>query len=72
MDNEFTDNKLYSDLKSTKQKVNMPGICIRPIMTYIGSALYNDNKYIDDILKAYVKDETNNVKISVFTLKMRR
>ena len=50
----------------------MPGICIRPIMTYIGSALYNDNKYIDDILKAYVKDETNNVKISAFTLKMRR
>ena len=48
----------------------MPGICMRPIITYIRSALYNNKKYIDDILKAYVKDKINNVKR--FALKMTR
>ena len=33
----------------------MPGICIRPIVTYIGSTLYNDNKYIDTFLKLMLK-----------------
>ena len=46
----------------------MPGICMRPIITYIGSALYNNKKYIDDILKAYVKDETNNVERFALTM----
>ena len=33
---------------------------MRPIVSYSGSPLYNLNKYIANILKAYVKDKNNN------------
>ena len=72
-DNEFTDNKLYYYLKPTdspaprfygQPKIHKPGVPIRPIVSYSGSPLYNLNKYIANILKAYVRDENNNAKNS--------
>ena len=41
-----------------------PGVPIRLIVSYIGSPLYNLNKCIANILKAYVKDENSNSKNS--------
>ena len=72
-DNEFIDNKLYYYLKPTdspaprfygQPKIHKPGVPIRPIVSYSGSPLYNLNKYIANILKAYVRDENNNAKNS--------
>ena len=72
-DNEFIDNKLYYYLKPTdspaprfygQPKIHKPGVPIRPIISYSGSPLYNINKYIANILKAYIKDENNNAKNS--------
>ena len=72
-DNEFIDNKLYYYLKPTdspvprfygQPKIHKPGVPIRPIVSYSGSLLYNLNKYIANILKAYVRDENNNAKNS--------
>ena len=70
-DNEFTDNKLYYYLKPTdspaprfygQPKIHKPGVPIRPTVSYSGFPKYNLNKYIANILKAYVKDENNNAK----------
>ena len=72
-DNEFIDNKLYYYLKPTdsstprfygKPKIHKPGVPIRPIVSYSLFPLYNFNKYITNILKAYVQDVKNNVKTS--------
>ena len=72
-DNEFIDNKLYYYLKPTnspaprfygKPKIPKPGVPICHIVSYSGSLLYNLNKYIANILKAYAKDENNNAKNS--------
>ena len=72
-DNEFTENKLYYYLKPTdspaptfygQPKTYKPGVPIRPIVSYSGSPLYNINKYIANILKAYVKHENKNAKNS--------
>ena len=72
-DNEFIDNKLYYYLKPAdspaprfygQPKIHKPGVPIRPIVSYSDSPLYNLNKYIANILKAYVKDENNNAKNS--------
>ena len=72
-DNEFIDNKLYHYLKPTcspsprfygQPKIHEPGVPIRPIVSYSGSPLYNLNKYIRNILKAYAKDENSNAKNS--------
>ena len=72
-DNEFIDNKLYYYLKSTdssaprfygQPKIHKPGVAIRPIVSYSGSPLSNLNKYIANILKAYVRDENSNAKNS--------
>ena len=72
-DNKFNDNKLYYYLKPTdspaprfygQPKIHKPGVPIRPIVLYSGSPLYNLNKYIANILKAYVRDENNNAKNS--------
>ena len=70
-DNEFTDNKLYylkPDSPAPRfydqAKMHKPGVPIRPIISDSGSPLNNLNKYIDSILKAYVKDENNNAKNS--------
>ena len=72
-DNEFIDNKLYYYLKPTdspvprfrgQSKIQKPGIPIRPTVSYSGFPLYNLNKFITNILKAYVKDENNNAKNS--------
>ena len=72
-DNEFIDNKLYYYLKPTdspaprfygQPKIHKPGVPIRHIVSYIGSPLYNLNKYIANILKAYVKDKNNSAKNS--------
>ena len=72
-DNEFIDNKLYYYLKPAdsptprffgQTKIHKPGAPIRPIVSYSGSPLYNLNKYITNILKAYVQDENNNAKNS--------
>ena len=72
-DNDFIDNILYYYLKPTNSpvsrfygqpKIHKPGVPIRPIISYSGSPLYNLNKYIANILKAYVKYENNNVKNS--------
>ena len=71
-DHEFIDNKLYY-LKPNalpaprfygQPKIHKPGAPIHPIVSYSGSPLYNPNKYIANILKAYVKDENNNAKNS--------
>ena len=40
------------------------GVSIRPIVSYSGSPLYNLNKYIANILKAYFQDENNKDKNS--------
>ena len=40
------------------------GVPIRPIVSYNGSPLYNLNKHIAKILKAYIEDENNNAKNS--------
>ena len=70
-DNELIDNKLYYYLKPTdspthrfygQPKIYKPGVPIRPIVSYSGSPLYNLNKNIANILKAYVKDKNNNAK----------
>ena len=72
-DNEFINNNLYNHLEPTdssvptfsgQPKIHKPGVPIRPIVSYSGSPLYNLNKYIANILKAYVKDENNNAKNS--------
>ena len=46
------------------QKIHKPVAFIRPIVSYSGSPLYNLNKCMANILKAYVKDENNNAKNS--------
>ena len=67
------DNKLYNYLKHTDSpapriygqlKIHKPGVPIRPIVAYSGSPLYNLNKYIANILKAYFQDENNKDKNS--------
>ena len=72
-DNELIDNELYYYLKPTdtpaprfygQPKIHKPGVPIRPIVAYSDSARYDLNKYIANILKAYVKDENNNAKNS--------
>ena len=72
-DNEIIHNKLYYYLKPTdspvprfygQPKVHKPGVPILPIVSYSGSPLYNLNKYIANIVKAYVRDENNNAKNS--------
>ena len=72
-DNNFTDNKLYYHLKPTdlpaprfhgQPKIHKPGVSICPIASCSGFPLYNLNKYIANILKAYVQDENNNAKNS--------
>ena len=71
--NEFIDNKLYYYAKPTdlpeprfhgQPKIHKPGVPIRPIVSYSDSPLSNLNKYIANILKAYVEDENDNVKNS--------
>ena len=71
--NKFIDNKLYYHLQPTdlpvsrfygQPKIHKPGVPICPIISYSGPTLYNFNKYIANILKAYVKDENNNAKNS--------
>ena len=70
-DNEFIDNKLCYYVKRTNSpaprfygqtKIHKSGVPIGPIVSYSGSPFYNLNKYIDNILKAYVKDENNILK----------
>ena len=72
-DNKFIDNKLYYYLKPTdlpvprfhgQPKIQKSGVPTCPIVSYSGSPLYNLNKYIANILKAYVEDENNNTKNS--------
>ena len=72
-DNEFIDNKLCYYLKPTdsfaprfyvQPKIHQAGVPIHPTVSYIGSPLYNLNKYMADILKVYVKDGNNNIKKS--------
>ena len=72
-DNDFIDNKLYYYLKPTvllaptfygQPKIHKPGVPIRPIVSYSGSMFYNLNKYIVNILKAYVKHGNYNAKNS--------
>ena len=50
--------------KNGQPKIDERRVPILPIVSYCGSPLYNLNKYIANILKAYVKDENNNVKNS--------
>ena len=45
-------------------KTQKPGVPIHPIVSYIGSPLYNLNKYIANILKASVHYENSNAKKS--------
>ena len=70
-DNKFIDKKIYYYLKPTgssaprfygQPKIHKSGVSICPIVS--NSLLYNLNKYIAKILKAYVKDENNNIKNS--------
>ena len=69
-DNKFTDNYYLkpTDLPAPRfygqPKICKPGVPILPIVSYSGSLLYNLDKYIANILKAYVKDENNNNKNS--------
>ena len=71
--NEFINNKLYYYLKPTdspvprfygQPNIHKSGVSIRLIVSYIGSPLYNLNKYIVNILKAYIKDVNDNAKNS--------
>ena len=71
--NEFIDSKLHYYLKPTaspfprfygQPKIHKPGVPMCPIVSYSGSPLYNLNKYVANILKAYVKDKNNNNKNS--------
>ena len=48
-------------IKCRRRRRRVP---IRSIVSYSGSPLYNLNKYIANILKAYVRDENNNAKNS--------
>ena len=50
--------------KNGQPKIDEQRVPILPIVSYCGSPLYNLNKYIANILKAYVKDENNNAKNS--------
>ena len=43
-------------------KIHKSEVPIRPIVSYNCSSLYNLNKYIANILKAYVKDKNKNSK----------
>ena len=72
-DNEFIVNKLYYYLKPTdspvpefygQPKTQKPGVPIHPIVSYSSSLLCSLNKYIANILKAYVKDKNKNAKNS--------
>ena len=72
-DNEFIDNKLYyyptpiDSLVSRlygQPKTHKPGVHIHHIVSYSGSTLYSLNKYVANIVKAYVKDENDNSKHS--------
>ena len=62
-ENKFIDNKLYYYLKPTdlpvprfygQPKIHKSGVPVCHIVSYSGSPLYNLNKYIAKILKAYV------------------
>ena len=64
-DNEFIDNKLYHYVKPIdspaprfydQPKMHTPGVPIPVIVSCRGSQLYNLNKYIANILKAFVKN----------------
>ena len=68
-ENKFIDNKLYYYLNPThllaprfygQPKMYKPGVFIHPLVSYTGYPLRNLNKYIANILKAYVKDKNNN------------
>ena len=70
-ENEFIDNKLYYYLKPTDSptprvywstKIPKSGVLIYIIFSHSCSPMCNLNRYIVNILKAYVKDENNNVK----------
>ena len=65
--------KLYCYLKPTdlpaprfygQPKIHKPEVPMCPIVSYSGSLLYSLNKYIANILKAYVKHENSNAKNS--------
>ena len=45
-------------------KQKYAGVPIRPIVSYNGFLLYNLNKHIAKILKAYIEDENNNARNS--------
>ena len=45
-----------------QSKIHKPRVTKRPIVSYNGFPLYNLNKYIANILKAYVKYENDNAK----------
>ena len=49
---------------NTKSRRRRRRVPIRSIVSYSGSPLYNLNKYIANIPKAYVRDENNNAKNS--------
>ena len=51
--------RFYSQLK-----IHKPGVPIHPIVSYSSSPLYNLNKYIAIILKAYDKYKDKNAKNS--------
>ena len=53
-------------------KIHKPGAPICPIVSYSGSLLYNLNKYIANILKAYVIDENNSAKHSTTFFKLHQ
>ena len=55
--------KTLEQLKNSKDNKiidNKPVLPVRPIVLYGGSSLYNLNKYMANILKAYVKDKNKN------------
>ena len=72
-DKKFIVSKLYYYLKPTdspvprfhgQPKMHKPGVLIRPVVSYSASPIYNVDKYIANIFKAYVKNEKNNAKNS--------
>ena len=71
-DNAFIDNRLYQYFKPSispeprfydHSKMHKQGDPISPFVLYPASPLYILNKYIVNILKAYVKDKNNKAKI---------
>ena len=70
--------KFYYHLKPTdspplrfygQPKIHQQIVLIRPVFSYTDFPLYNLNKYIANILKAFIEEENNNAKNSTMFIR---